>query len=131
MSTLAEKVRIWNTPIVGCYMLWRFSEGYTDKHPEGLSPIMLLHFIASAILTNQRLSDPINNHRKDLASYARSFTNKKDVDLFFSIQHRVNLTKDYTLRSVDLAIQNGLLVLNPNDACLYPKRLRNYPFDIR
>lgn len=127
MSSLAEEVRVWNTPIVGSYMLWRFSQGYTDYHPEGLSPILLLHFIASAILTNQRLSDPVNNRRKDLASYVRSFANKKDVDLLLSIQGRVNATKFYTLSSVDLAIQKGLLVLNPDDACLYPRNLSKKP----
>jgi len=127
MSGLAEEVRIWNTPIVGSYMLWRFSHGYTDNHPEGLSPNLLLHFIASAILTNQRLSDPVNNHRKDLASYVRSFEKKKDVDMVFSIQDRVSATKFYTLSSVDLAIQKGLLVLNPDDACLYPRNLSKKP----
>ena len=127
MSSLAEEIRIWNTPIVGSYMLWRFTHGYTASHPEGFSPILLLHFIASAILTNQRLNKPVNNIRKDLASYVRSFTDKKEVDLFLSIQDRVNATKFYTLSSVDLAIQNGLLVLNPDDACLYPRDLSKKP----
>ncbi|MEC8812533.1 MAG: three component ABC system middle component [Pseudomonadota bacterium] len=127
MSNLAEEVRIWNTPIVGSYVLWRFTRGYTDHHPEGRPPILLLHFLASAILTNKRLSDPVTNIRKDLASYARRFIDKKDIDLLLSIQDRVNKTRSYTLSSIDLAIQHGLLFLNSEDACLYPKILSGKP----
>lgn len=127
MSNLVEEVRIWNTPIVGSYVLWRFTQGYTDHHPEGRSPILLLHFLASAILTNKRLSDPVTNLRKDLSSYTRSFTDKKDIDLFLSIQGRVNNTKTYTLSAIDLAIQHGILFLNSEDACLYPKTLSKKP----
>ncbi|WP_286805563.1 MULTISPECIES: three component ABC system middle component [unclassified Marinimicrobium] len=127
MSNLVEEVRVWNTPIVGSYVLWRFTTGYTDHHSEGNPPVLLLHFLASAILTNKRLSDPVTNLRNDLASYARSFTDKGDVDLFLSIQDRVNKTKSYTLSSIDLAIHHGLLFLNPEDACLYPKTLTGKP----
>jgi len=127
MSSLAEEIKIWNTPIVGSYILWRFTHGYTEFQPDGKSPVLLLHFIAAAILTNQRLSDPVNNRRKDLASYVRSFTKKKDIDLLLSIQDRVNNTKRYTLESVDIAIQKGLLVLNPDDACVYPSQLAHKP----
>lgn len=127
MSNLVEEIRVWNTPVVGSYVLWRFTHGYTDHHPEGHSPVLLLHFLASAILTNKRLSDPVTNLRKDLASYARSFTDKKDVDLFLSIHNRVNNTKFYTLSSIDLAIQHGLLFLNLEDGCLYPKTLSRKP----
>lgn len=127
MSNLVEEVKIWNTPVVGAYVLWRFTQGYTDHHSDGRSPVLLLHFLASAILTNKRLSDPVNNNRKDLASYARSFTDKADVDLFLSIQNRVNMTRSYTLSSIDLAIQHGLLFLNPEDACVYPKKMSGKP----
>ena len=127
MSSLAEEVRIWNTPVVGAYILWCFTQGYTKNHPDGKAPVLLLHFFASAILTNQRLSDPVNNHRKNLASYAQCFTDKKDVDLFLSIQDRVNKTKIYTLSSIDLAIQHGLLFLDPEDACLYPRNILKTP----
>lgn len=127
MSNLVEEVRVWNTPVVGSYVLWRFTQGYTVHHSEGRPPVLLLHFLASAILTNKRLSDPITNLRKDLASYARSFTDKKDVDLFLSIQGRVNKTRFYTLSSIDLAIQHGLLFLNLEDGCLYPKNLSGKP----
>jgi hypothetical protein len=127
MSNLVEEVRVWNTPVVGSYVLWRFTQGYTDHHSEGQSPVLLLHFLASAILTNKRLSEPVNNLRKDLASYARSFTDKKDVDLFLSIQDRITKTRFYTLASIDLAIQHGLLFLNPEDGCLYSKNLSGKP----
>ena len=127
MSNLVEEVKVWNTPVVGSYVLWRFTQGYTDHHSEGNSPVLLLHFLASAILTNKRLSGPVTNLRKDLASYARSFTDKEDVDLFLSIQDRVNKTRFYTLSSIDLAIQHGLLFLNPEDGRLYPKNLLGKP----
>ena len=120
MSSLVEQVRIWNTPILGSYLLWRFRHCYTSNHPDGEAPIILLHFMATAILTDQRLTKPISRNRKGLQSYSRSFTENKDIDVFLSLQNRIITHRNYTFSSIDIAIRYGLLTLNPDDARLYP-----------
>jgi hypothetical protein len=47
LGQLVDEVKLWNTPIVGAYMLWKFTQGYCDGHPNGDAPIGLLHFVAS------------------------------------------------------------------------------------
>lgn len=110
MSKLTENILSWNTPIIGSYLLWRFTKGYTEEHDFGESPDIILHFIAIAILTDQLLSRPINNYKKDLLSYVRSFEKEKDIDLLFKIQDKIDNKKKYTLTAIDLAIQAGLIL---------------------
>jgi hypothetical protein len=46
MDTIVDEVKLWNTPLVGAFLLWKFTQGYTENHPSGEAPIGLLHFIA-------------------------------------------------------------------------------------
>lgn len=123
LSNLVEEVKIWNTPIIGAYLLWRFTEGYCTGHEAGDAPIGLLHFVASAILTNERLSLPINNQRKNLQSYVRSFEDKKDSDILLNLQSRIKEKTGYTLAAIDIAISEGLLVWDIESGKLYPRKL--------
>lgn len=120
MGQLVEEVKHWNTPIVGAFLLWRFTKGYCEGHPNGDAPIGLLHFVASAILTNKKLLEPISNKRKDLQSYARSFEKQKDSDILLTIQDRTKEKRDYTLAAIDIAITEGLMVWDAHSGKLYP-----------
>lgn len=123
MGQLVDEVKLWNTPIVGAYLLWKFTQGYCEGHPNGDAPIGLLHFLASAMLTNKKLLEPISNHRDDLQSYARSFENSKDSDILLTIQERVREKREYTMASIDIAIGEGLLVWDVDSGKLYPRNL--------
>jgi hypothetical protein len=123
LSNLVEEVKIWNTPIVGAYLLWRFTQGYCDGHVVGDAPIGLLHFVASAILTNERLILPVSGQRKNLQSYVRSFENKKDSDILLNLQYRIKEKSSYTLSAIDIAISEGLLVWEVESGKLYPRKL--------
>lgn len=121
MGQLVEEVKHWNTPIVGAFLLWRFTKGYCEGHPNGDAPIGLLHFVASAILTNKKLLEPISNKRKDLQSYARSFEKKEDSDILLTIQDRTREKREYTLAAIDIAIAEGLMVWDADSGKLYPR----------
>lgn len=120
MGKLVDEVKLWNTPIIGAFLLWRFTQGYCIGHPNGDAPIGLLHFLASAILTNKELIKPISNQRADLQSYARSFENTKNSDILLSIQQRIIEKREYTLAAIDIAIVKGLLVWDLDSGKLYP-----------
>ncbi|MBX4267548.1 three component ABC system middle component [Clostridium estertheticum] len=127
MGRILDEVKLWNTPIIGAFLLWRFTQGYCNGHPHGDAPIGLLHFLASAILTNKELLKPISNQRPDLQSYARSFENTKNSDILLSIQHRVMEKCEYTLAAIDIAIAAGLLVWDGESGKLYPCNLIKSP----
>lgn len=127
MGQLVDEVKLWNTPIVGAYMLWKFTQGYCDGHPNGDAPIGLLHFVASAILTNKKLLKPISNRRDNLQSYSRSFEDSKDSDILLTIQECTRLKREYTMASIDIAIAEGLLVWDVDSGKLYPRNLSKSP----
>jgi hypothetical protein len=127
MGQLVEEVKPWNTPLVGAYLLWRFTQGYCNGHPHGDAPIGLLHFVASAILTNKTLLKPISNKRNDLQSFARSFEVSKDSDILLTIQERAREKREYTLAAIDIAIAEGLMVWDADSGKLYPRNLTQLP----
>lgn len=123
MGILIEEVKTWNTPLVGAYLLWRFTKGYINNHDTKEAPIAILHFIASAILTNPKLIESISRRRDGLPSYIRSFEEKKESDLLLNIHEEVKNKKEYTQRSIDIATSCGLLVWDIENGKLYPKEL--------
>lgn len=127
MSQLVEEVKLWNTPAVGAYLLWKFTVGYCKGHPNGDAPIGILHFLAIALLTNDKLLKPISNQREDLQSYVRSFESSKETDILISIQERVMLKRKYTMNSIDIAIAEGLLVWDTDTGKLYPRKIIKHP----
>jgi len=122
MDTLAQEVQQWNSPLIGAYLLWRFTIGYCNARSNGEAPVALLHFLATPLLTNKRLLEPINRRRKNLQSYIRSFENSKDSDILISIHNNVKNKLSYTLAAIDIAISTGLLAWDIEDGKLYPRK---------
>lgn len=120
-SLLVEEVRTWNTPLVGAFHLWQFTQGYCDAHPQGDAPVGLLHFIAGPILASPQLSETISNRRKNLQSYASGFEDKKNIDLLLGLQLRIKNRRRQTLDSIDAAVCTGLLVWDTESGKLYPR----------
>ena len=127
MGYIVEEVKLWNTPIIGAYLLWKFTQGYCSHHPHGDAPIGLLHFVAIAILTSKKLLEPISNRRDNLQSFARSFENAKDSDILLTIHDRTRAKREYTLRAIDIAIAEGLLTWDADSGKLYPHKLAKFP----
>lgn len=127
MSRLVDEVKLWNTTAVGAFVLWRFTCGYTNNSPDGGAPSVLLHFLATPILMNPRISSRITRQRHGLQSYARSFTEKGEVDLLLGIQDRIRQKQNYTLASIDLAVAKGLLVWDTEGTALHARQLEAVP----
>lgn len=122
MDKLVEEVKQWNTPSLGAYLLWKFTTGYSDAHPNGDAPVGLLHFLAIALLTNNKLLEPISNRRPNLQSYVRDFENKKNSDVLVTIHDRVERSRNYTMAAIDIAVATGLLFWDVDSGKLYPRK---------
>lgn len=127
MGQIVEEVKIWNTPIIGSFLLWKFTVGYVANHPAGDAPIGLLHFVAAGILTNRELIEAIIDSRPNLASYIRWFEEQEKTDLLLEIQARVASKRKYTLDAIDIAIHSGLLIWDTETGKLYPKTQLSSP----
>ena len=122
MGKLIEEVRQWYSPSVGAYLLWKFTSGYCDAHPNGDAPVGLLHFIAIPLLTSKRPLEPINNRRADLQSYVRSFEISKDSDILIGIHERAKRNRGYTMAAIDIAVSTGLIFWDADSGKLYPRK---------
>ena len=127
MSELLDEVRLWNTPAIGAYLLYRFTKGYVAGHPTGEAPIAIEHFIAVAILTSDKLKAPVSNMRDNLQSYVRSFEENRNSDILLGLQERVRNKLSYSWSSIDMAVANGLLFWDFDEARLYAKPLEKSP----
>ncbi|MBN2702872.1 MAG: hypothetical protein JXR23_01545 [Pontiellaceae bacterium] len=127
MGQLVDEVKQWNTPLVGAFLLWRFTQGYCEAHPEGQAPVALFHFLAAAILTNRQTMDCISARRDSLQSYIRGFEENKASDILLGVQKRIIDKRKYTLEAIDIAVSSGLLVWDVDEGTLYPCELKRQP----
>jgi len=119
MSELIEEVRQWNSPTIGAFLLYRFTKGYVEQHRDGEAPMAILHFLAAAILTSEKLKAPISNMRANLQSYVRSFEDSRNTDIFLELQERTQDRLTYTWSAIDVAVASGLLFWDADEARLY------------
>ena len=122
MEKLVEEVKQWNTPSIGAYLLWQFTAGYCDSHPNGEAPVALLHFLAVPLLTSKKLLTPISNRRRNLQSYVKSFEDSQSTDILITIQDRAKNNLTYTMEAIDIAVSAGLLFWDVETGILYPRK---------
>jgi hypothetical protein len=120
MGRLIEEVREWNTPLVGSYLLWRFTDSYRCSHASGEAPVVLLHFIAYTMLTTTDYSNPISGRRDNLASYVRVFSEKKCSDMLACLSQNIKRHRESALTAIDIAVATGLLAWDVENARLFP-----------
>jgi len=123
MGEILEEVKLWNTPVLGAYLLYRFTIGYQRNHPNAESPVALLHFIVLSILTSEKLKEPITNRRENLQSYIKSFEDNKVSDLLLSVHERVKDKLEYTWNSIDIGITTGLMYWDYENGTLHSKEI--------
>ena len=108
MSSLASEIKEWNTPILGAYLLWKYTKGY-ETSADGRHPEFLLHFVALPILMSPELSRPICRQRKSFASYAASFSNEGQSDVLAKLDQMVFEQRANTMTALEIAIASHLL----------------------
>jgi hypothetical protein len=120
MGKLVEEVREWQTPIVGTYLLWRFTKSFVENHPNGDAPVVILHYIVNTLINSTEYSDPINGHRSNIASYIRSFTDDNKSDLLAGLAQRIYKQRESSMKAIDIAVAAGFLAWDTETAKIYP-----------
>ena len=55
---MMETIRMWHTPYIGAYLLWRFASGYSSASNGRAAPLMLF-FIVAALTTDRQYYEPV------------------------------------------------------------------------
>jgi hypothetical protein len=123
MGRLVEEVREWNSPIIGAYLLWRFTQSYVHNHPSGDAPVVILHCIANTLLTSIDFNLLISNKRPNLASYVKGFSESeyKKSDVLACLPQRIRSQLKNTIQAIDISVTTGLLVWENESAKLFPR----------
>ncbi|MBQ3808232.1 MAG: hypothetical protein II840_09790 [Kiritimatiellae bacterium] len=119
MATLLDEYNEWNNPIVGAYLLWKFSLGYVNAHRDHLSPPLLLHFIAITLLRGRVYSENID-HALSLHAYAAKLVKEGFADKLEALHDRVQAHLPYAMKSIDMAVSRKMLILDTESARLIP-----------
>ncbi len=119
MGVLIDEVQEWNSPVLGAFLLWKFTVGYSDAHASGESPPVILTFLALPLLTSVNLSETISNRRVNLQSYIMGFEDLKESDLLVGVHERVRRMRSYTTAAIDIATSLGLVYLDVNSGKLF------------
>lgn len=128
MGKLIEEIQEWNTPVVGSYFLWRFTKSFVQNHPKGDAPIATFHFFVSGIMTNPSIYNVLSGHRSNLPSFIRWFNEEKRSDLLACLSQQILKQRNYTMKSIDIAVSSGLLAWEVETAKIYPvniSRIKN------
>ena len=113
MSSFSAEIREWNTPLLGAYLLWRFTQGYESTN-DRKSPVFLFHFIALPILESPELSLPIRGRRNSFSSYVRSFVDDKKLDVLAKLNDRVIDFRENTMQALAIGFAARLFVWKDN-----------------
>ncbi|MDR0632203.1 MAG: DUF6521 family protein [Holosporaceae bacterium] len=122
MGKLVEEVREWNSPIIGAYLLWRFTQSYVHNHPTGDAPVVILHCIANTLLTSPDFNYLISDKRPNLASYVKGFSESqyKKSDVFACLSQRIRKQLSSAIQAIDISTATGLLAWESESAKLFP-----------
>lgn len=107
MSSFSTEIREWNTPLLGAYLLWRFTQGF-EASGDGESPELLFHFVALPILESPELSRPIYGRRNSFASYIKSFAYDGKLDVLAKLNEKVNRSRENTMRALEIGFAVNL-----------------------
>ena len=118
---MMETVRMWHTPYIGAYLLWRFASGYNSAS-NGRGVPLLLFFIVSALVTDKKYYDPVL--KRNFKTYHRYFIEKKKLSNLVVLQSVINSKKAYTCAALERAVAGGFLEWNSETGTLKARQLK-------
>jgi len=125
MSKFSEEAKILSNPILGAYLIWKITKGYSEHNSEGSSPNIFHLYLAMGVLLSPELSLEVNNYKKNIQSFVRSFDSKNNPDALYSIQDIIFLKKEYILDCITSAMAQGLIIWEPEDGNIYHNTLKS------
>ena len=103
---------VWDSPIGGAYLIWRFVKGYAKERRQG--PNTLLLFPAMALVLDGAFAAQILG-TGNLADYSFAFhdSSGKAAKSLAGLQDRIMGLREWTLKSLEFAMVTRLVELNP------------------
>ena len=118
---MIETIRMWNTPFIGAYHLWRFASGYYSASGGRPAPLMLF-FIASALVSDRNYWMP--TARRTLKTYNRYFVENKKLSLLKLLPAVIASRREYTCAAIERAVMGRFLKWNADSCALSPRLIR-------
>lgn len=107
---------IWNSPVVGAYLLWRFVDAYQETCKHG--PNIALAFPAINMLMQPQFTDDITPSMRSLASYAKKLSENNKRGYLTDLQSDIRIHKDRILEIIETAVVVELVGVNYEDGTL-------------
>ncbi len=110
---------VWDSPIGGAYLIWRFAKGYAKERSPG--PNALLVFAAMALVLDGSFSSQIVPGG-NLADYSFAFhdSSGKAAKSLAGLQDRIMDLREWTLKSLEFAMVTRLVELIPETGVVVP-----------
>lgn len=122
-NELEQEAWIVNNPALGGYLLWTFCIEHYKKTQEEIHPARLFLVLPFVFhLDTRSILFSTSSSRNNLTGYLRKFSSSKQCasDIPLSIHYRVKTHRERTLESLLVAIDCGLLIINPDNGCIKP-----------
>ncbi len=109
---------VWDSPIGGAYLIWRFVRGYAKER--SLGPNTLLLFPAMALVLDGAFSSQISG-TGNLADYSFAFhdSSGKAAKSLAGLQDRIMGLREWTLKSLEFAMVTRLVELSPETGVVF------------
>ncbi|MGN0842966.1 MAG: three component ABC system middle component [Kiritimatiellia bacterium] len=120
-ADMMETIRMWHTPYIGAYLLWRFASGYSSASSGRAAPLMLF-FIAAALATDRQYYEPVA--KRNFKTYHRYFIEKKKLSALVVLQGVINAKREYTCAAIERAVAGGFLEWNSETGTLAARPLK-------
>lgn len=98
---------LWNSPLVGAYLLWRFALGY--KGYCGRPPNIALAFPALTILSLPKYSDSIKESFQTLERWVSHFIETDHRNVMSDLGNDIRERREFLLSSLDMAFTSELV----------------------
>jgi hypothetical protein len=113
---LAREAQNIQNPALGAAVLWRFSCGYVEAHPEGGLPRLPLLFVVLPMVLHQATAELLRRTRPSsgLRAFAAKFGDSQvsKQDLLLQIHERAVRWRALSLQSIELAAAGYLIQLS-------------------
>ncbi len=93
---------IWNSPVVGAYLLWRFVTGYREEC--GANPNIALAFPALDMLMQPQFTDDLTPGVRSLAGFVRRLAENNKRGYLDDLTNDIRAHKDRILAIIETAV---------------------------
>jgi hypothetical protein len=121
MTTLLNEVQAMQNPALGAGLLWRFVCGHSPRTSPKGTPLPLA-FVVLPLVFHARSTEELTGTlgSSGLRKFEGKF-NKGNGDILLSLQPRMLVMRNLSMRSLRIALRAELVTLVPSEAVLWPR----------